>query len=90
MERELGFAAIIGTCLLVLFIVTVKRKLEFFLNFCIRAIMGGIAIYAINSILEIWDIPYAVGINVYSLFASGSLGFSGISLLYAVAAFHGI
>lgn len=90
MARELGFIAIIGTCFLILFIITVKSKVEFFLNFCIRAVMGGIAIYGINSILEIWGIPYTVGINLYSLFASGSLGFSGISLLYAVVAFRGI
>lgn len=88
MEREMGIIAIAGACLLVLFLVAVRNKVEFFLDFCLRAVMGGIAIYAINMILETWGIPCAVGINSFSLLTSGTLGFSGVSLLYAVAAFH--
>ncbi|MBS6397757.1 MAG: pro-sigmaK processing inhibitor BofA family protein [Clostridiales bacterium] len=88
MEKQMGFLMIAGACLLVLFIVTVKNKAEFFLNFCLRAVMGGIAIFGINLFMESWGIPCAVGINLCSLLTSGTLGFSGISLLYAVAAFQ--
>lgn len=88
MEKETGVLMIAGACILVLFIVGVKRKAEFFLNFCLRAVMGGIAIYGINILMEMWGIPCSVGINLCSLLASGTLGFSGVSLLYAVAAFH--
>ena len=49
--------------------------------------MGGIAIYGINLALEGFGIPCAVGINLLSLLTSGTFGFSGVSLLYAVAAF---
>lgn len=87
MEKQMGILMIAGACVLVLFIVTVKRKAEFLLNFCLRAVMGGIAIQGINFILENWGIPCAVGINMVSLLTSGILGFSGVSLLYAVAAF---
>jgi inhibitor of the pro-sigma K processing machinery len=68
--------------------VTVKRKAEFFLNFCLRAVLGGISIYGLNLLLETWGISCSVGINICSLLTSGILGFSGVSLLYAVAAFH--
>jgi len=88
MEKQMGVLMIAGTCLLVLFMVTVKNKVEVILNFCLRAVMGGIAICGINMLLEMWGIPCLVGINLYSLLTSGTLGFSGISLLYAVAAFH--
>lgn len=88
MEKEMGVLMIAGACLTVLFMVTVKRKAEFFLNFCLRAIAGGISIYGINLLMEMWGIPCAVGINLCSLLTSGTLGFSGVSLLYAVAAFR--
>ena len=87
MEKQTGILIIVGACLLVLFMVTVKQKTELFLNFCLRAVMGGIAIYGINLALEGFGIPCAVGINLLSLLTSGTFGFSGVSLLYAVAAF---
>ena len=88
MEKQTGILIIVGACLLVLFMVTVKQKTELFLNFCLRAVMGGIAIYGINLALEGFGIPCAVGINLLSLLTSGTFGFSGVSLLYAVAAFQ--
>lgn len=88
MEKQMGVLMIAGACLLVLFMVTVKNKAEFFLNFCLRSVMGGIAICGINILMENWGIPCAVGINLCSLLTSGTLGFSGVSLLYAVAAFQ--
>ncbi len=88
MEKQTGILIIVGACLLVLFMVTVKQKTELFLNFCLRAVMGGIAIYGINLALEGFGIPCAVGINLLSLLTSGTFGFSGVSLLYAVAAFE--
>ncbi len=87
MEKGTGIVVIAGACLLVLFMVTVKRKAEFFLNFCLRAAMGALSIYGINLLLESWGIPCAVGINLCSVLTSGTLGVSGVSLLYAVSAF---
>lgn len=88
MEKEMGILMISGACLLVLFMVTVKQKAEIFLNFCLRAVFGGISIYGINLLMEIWGIPCSVGINLCSLLTSGLLGVSGVSLLYAVSAFY--
>ena len=63
MEKETGVLVIAGACLLVLFMVLVKRKAELFLNFCLRAVMGAISIYGINLLLAVWEIPCSVGIN---------------------------
>ena len=87
LEKWTGVMAIVGMCLLVLFLVTVKRKAEMFLNFCIRTVLGGISICGINFLLVNWGIPCVVGINPCSLLTSGILGFSGVSLLYAISAF---
>ena len=56
MEKGTGVLVIAGACLLILFMVTVKRKMEFFLNFCLRAAMGGISIYGINLLLQTWGL----------------------------------
>ncbi|MDO4262231.1 MAG: pro-sigmaK processing inhibitor BofA family protein [Eubacteriales bacterium] len=88
MEKGTGILMIAGACLLVLFIGAVKNKAEWLLNFCIRTVCGGITIYGINFFLEKWGIPCAVGLNPVSLLTSGTLGFGGVSLLYAVSAFH--
>ena len=88
LEKQTGVLVIAGMCLIVLFLVTVKRKTEFFLNFCLRAAMGGIAIYGINLLLESQGLPWLVGINLFSLLTSGTLGLSGVSLLYAISVFR--
>lgn len=87
MEKVTGMWMIIGACLLVLFMVTVKNKLELVLNFAIRTVVGGILICGINILLADYGIPCTVGINPYSLLTSGMLGFSGVSLLYAISVF---
>ena len=44
------------------------------------------SIYGINSLLSSYEIPVRAGMNFVSLLTSGILGFSGISLLYAILA----
>lgn len=87
MDKEMGMYVIVGACLIVLLLVTVKNKAEFVLNFCLRAVMGGIAIFGINLLMEMWGFSLRVGINALNLLISGALGASGVSLLYAIAAF---
>ena len=52
MEKDMGMAVIVGACLVVLFLVAVKHKAEFILNFCLRADPGGIAICGVTLVLE--------------------------------------
>lgn len=86
MDKGMGFLTIAGSRVAVLFVVLVKHKAEVIMNFCIRAVLGQIAIYGINSLLSSYEIPVRAGMNFVSLLTSGILGFSGISLLYAILA----
>lgn len=86
MEKGTGMLFIAGACLAVLLIGRLRQITELLLNFCIRSVMGAIAICGINSLLAGWGIHCAVGLNLCSFLTSGLFGVSGVSLLYAVAA----
>jgi len=49
-----------------------------------RAILGTIAIYFINSLLEGVGISLGVGVNVFTVLTAGILGFPGVLALYAI------
>lgn len=61
-----------------------KNRMEFLLNFMLRAVFGLIAIYFINSFLQGQGLGGSVGINPVSFLTSGILGFPGIALLYGI------
>ena len=88
MDTEMGMLAVIGVCAFVLCLVTGKNRVEWILNFALRAVLGGISIFGINSLLSMGGLGFFVGINPISLLTSGTLGFSGVSLLYAIAALN--
>ena len=57
------------------------------INFLIRAVFGAIGIQIINAILLSQNISIFVGLNPLTLCPAGTLGISGIGLLYGIAAF---
>ena len=71
-----GMLAIIGVCLIVLLIGAMGRKVEWVVNFILRAVMGTVGIYFMNYLLAAKQISIAVGIN--------PLGFPGIAVLYGI------
>lgn len=73
-----GIAAILAVCLIVLGIGAMGRKVEWLVNFILRAVMGTIGIYAINYMLASRQIEVAVGINPFTVLTSGILGFPGL------------
>lgn len=79
-----GFVAILTVCLIVLGIGAMGRKVEWLVNFILRAVMGTIGIYAINYILAQRQIQVAVGINPLTILTSGALGFPGVAVLYGI------
>ena len=79
-----GFAAIMAVCLVVLAIGAMGRKVEWLVNFILRAVMGTIGIYAINYMLAQRQIQVAVGINPLTILTSGALGFPGVAVLYGI------
>lgn len=50
-------------------------------------VFGAIGIQIINAILISQNIAVFVGLNVLTLLTVGSLGISGLGLLYGIAAF---
>lgn len=58
--------------------------MEKVLNFVMRAVLGTIAIYFINTALEKVGISLGVGINAATVLTSGILGFPGLLALYGI------
>ena len=84
MENAGGMLAILGVCLIVLIIGAMGRKVEWLVNFILRAVMGTIGIYILNYIFASQQISVAVGINPFTILTSGILGFPGIVVLYGI------
>ncbi|MCI9314738.1 MAG: Pro-sigmaK processing inhibitor BofA [Lachnospiraceae bacterium] len=76
--------AILGVCLVVLLIGALGRKVEWLVNFILRAVMGTVGIYFLNYILASQNVSVAVGINPLTILTSGFLGFPGIAVLYGI------
>ena len=84
MERSSAVAAIIFVCVLVLLIGAFGRKIEWIINFVLRAVLGTIGIYFLNNFLMLKDISVTVGINPMTVLTSGILGFPGLVVLYGI------
>lgn len=84
MENMSGMAAILGVCLVVLIIGAMGKKVEWLVNFILRAVMGTIGIYGLNFLLASQQFPVAVGINPLTVLTSGILGFPGVIVLYGI------
>lgn len=79
-----NMAAIMIVCVLVLFIGAFGRKIEWIINFLLRAVMGTLGIYFLNGFLTARNISVAVGINPMTVLTSGILGFPGLIVLYGI------
>ncbi len=83
--RIISFVAVGGACGLVLLIAVLKQRAQILLNFLVRLILGAVCIYLVNDFFAAQGISVAVGLNPISLLTSGTLGFSGVALLYAIS-----
>ena len=82
MNNAGGILAILGVCLIVLLIGAMGKKVEWLVNFILRAVTGVVAIYCVNYLLAARQISVAVGINPLTILTSGILGFPGIAVIY--------
>lgn len=57
------------------------------LNFFLRMVYGAVGIQALNMLFAAIGISVSVGLNFVSLLTVGVLGFSGLGLLFGIAAF---
>ena len=86
MEEKTGIIIIITTCVIVLFIVALRKKAQLVLNFLVRMVLGAIVMLFVNDLLEKQGIDVSVGLNAVSLLTAGTLGFPGVALLYGIIA----
>lgn len=84
MEKSGAVMAIVFVCILVLLIGAFGRKVEWIINFVLRAVMGTIGIYFLNNFLLVRHISVSVGINPMTVLTSGILGFPGLVAIYSV------
>ena len=90
MDIRMSMQVLAGVCGLVLLILLMKKKAQFFLNFLLRAGIGAAMIMWVNSILIKQGIVVSVGLNLWSLLTSGSLGIPGVALLFAISALQNL
>ena len=90
MDVRLSMQVLAGVCGLVLLILIMKKKAQFFLNFLLRAGVGAAMIVWVNSILIQQGFAVSVGLNLWSLLTSGSLGIPGVALLFAISALQNL
>lgn len=57
------------------------------LNFLLRMVFGAIGIQILNAVFLSQNISVFVGLNIWTLLTVGSLGFSGLGLLFGISAF---
>lgn len=84
MDNVGGVITILAVCMIVLAIGAMGRKVEWLVNFVLRAVMGTVGIYAINYMLAARQLQVAVGINPFTVLTSGILGFPGVAVLYGI------
>lgn len=79
-----GASAIIFMCVVILCMISLRKKMEFLLNFMLRAVTGMIAVFFINEALAAQNVSVLVGINPWTALTSGILGIPGVALLYGI------
>ncbi len=84
MNESWAVGIIIGMCVLVLAMGALKQRAEWLLNFLLRAVFGALAIFVCNFWLASRGISQGVGINLWTLLTSGTLGIPGVVLLYGI------
>lgn len=57
------------------------------LNFLLRMVYGAVGIQAVNLILSAVGVTVSVGLNAVSLLTVGTLGISGLGLLFGIAVY---
>lgn len=76
---------IVGVVAVLLFVTLLYlKKIEWIINFLLRAVLGIILVYCCNSILHKIGVTNLPGINTVNIASIGILGIPGIILLYGI------
>lgn len=84
MSNQTGIILIISICAGVLLIGAMRRHLEWLLNFVLRTVLGTIAIFMINLLLQKAGMASGIGLNPITVLTCGFLGFPGLFMLYGI------
>lgn len=88
MNQYWGVALVVVTCVIVLLIGVIRKRMEWLLNILMRGILGTIAIYFINVALAAAGFSLGVGINLITILTSGFLGIPGLIALYGIGIYQ--
>ena len=61
-----------------------KKSLEFFVNFLVRAVVGITIIFLVNEFLMTQGINAPVGVNLLNVTVTGVFGVPGVIMLYGI------
>lgn len=81
------FIIIIIISVVLLIISIIKQRFDLLVNFGLRIVAGFLAIYILNTILQLFSLDLTVGINALTALVIGILGLPGFALLYGLAFF---
>ena len=84
MDYMTGASLIIFMCVVILCVISLRKKAEFLLNFLLRGVTGIISIFIINQVLAMQNFSMLVGINPWTPLTSAILGLPGVALLYGI------
>ncbi len=75
---------IVGVCAGALLIGAMRRRAEWLLNFALRAVLGTLAVFLVNTVLHQAGIDSMIGLNPVTVLTTGTLGFPGLAMLYGI------
>lgn len=84
MDTKTAGMVIVGMCLVLLLALAAKKRGQIFLRFVMRMATCVAVILFCNYFLETKQITSVVGINPATLLTVGTLGMSGVALLYGI------
>lgn len=84
---EYGVIAMVGICVFILIIGMLKERAQMMFQFMTRGMIGLVCIYFGNEFLKMQESSVSVGLNPISFLTAGTLGFSGVVLLYGILFF---
>lgn len=79
-----GMLLILLMCGVLLIIVMRGKRTDMLLRFFLRALCGSACIYVANNMMLHFQYQGTIGVNPYTLLASGVLGLPGLIALYAI------
>lgn len=79
-----GMLMIVLMCGVLLMIVLRGKRTEIMIGFVLRALCGLVCIYVVNYVMLHFQYQGTIGVNPYTLLASGLLGLPGLIALYAI------